>query len=217
MMLSENAYFITGTDTEIGKTHVSCALLKNWRAQGLRAAGYKPIAAGAEFVDGQWSNEDARRLLTASSPELSISEINPLCLRHPIAPHLAAAAEQQEIEFASLLAGFTQLQQRVDRIIVEGVGGFCVPLNAQQTSIDLARAFNLPVIMVVGMRLGCLNHALLTAMAIERSGLYFAGWIANTLNPAMPYLEENIETLRRSLTAPCLDVIAYTASTVHNT
>lgn len=214
MNLSEPAYFITGTDTEIGKTHVSCVVLDAWRTQGLRVAGYKPIAAGAEFIDGQWSNEDARRLQIASSPGVSLAEINPLCLQQPIAPHLAAEAEQRKIEFAPLLAGFAQLQQRTDRVLVEGVGGFCVPLNAQQNSIDLAHAFNLSVIMVVGMRLGCLNHALLTAMAIERSGLPFAGWIANILNPEMPYLEENVFTLRQRLSVPCLAVIPFALSTL---
>ncbi|MFA9438256.1 dethiobiotin synthase [Uliginosibacterium sp. sgz301328] len=203
------AYFLTGTDTEIGKTHTACALLHAWRNTGLSAVGYKPLAAGAERVGDEFANEDAVRLHAASSPGFSLAEINPVCLPEPIAPHIAAANTGVRIDLATMLGGYAQLQSRADRILVEGVGGFCVPLDDDRDTSHLAMALGLPVIMVVGMRLGCLNHALLTAEAIEARGLRLIGWIANAITPDMPYLEDNVAALRSRLAARCLGVLPH--------
>jgi dethiobiotin synthetase len=205
------AYFLTGTDTEIGKTFASCALLHAWRAQGFRAVAYKPVAAGAELIDGQWSNDDARRLLRASSPGFNLEQINPICLREAIAPHLAAQIEGRPICLAPIQQGFSLLSAQADRIVVEGVGGFRVPLGESFDSADLAQALDLPVILVIGLRLGCINHALLSAEAITARGLTLAGWIGNTLQPLMQRLEENLNTLRDQLPAPCMGVLPYIA------
>lgn len=204
------AWFLTGTDTEIGKTFSACAMLHAWRARGFSAAAYKPVAAGAEEIDGRWSNEDARRLHASSWPQPDIGEINPVCLRSAIAPHIAARREGVEIGLASLVEGYRRLEQGYDRLIVEGVGGFLVPLGSQFGSADLARALDLPVILVVGLRLGCLNHAALTAEAIRTRGLSLAGWIGNRSTPfPMAQEAENIETLRTLLRAPCLGLLPH--------
>jgi dethiobiotin synthetase len=201
------AFFITGTDTEIGKTHSACALLHAWQATGLSAVGYKPIAAGTTQIGDVLANEDALRLQAASSPGFTLADINPVCLNEPIAPHIAAAHAGVSFDIRRMLNGYTALTTRADVVLVEGVGGFCVPLGQGVDTSHLAQAFGLPVILVVGMRLGCLNHALLTAEAIAARGLRLAGWIANTLTPPMPYLTDNIATLERALPARCLGVL----------
>lgn len=204
-------YFVTGTDTEIGKTFVTCTLLHAARKAGLRAVGYKPIAAGAELLDGTWSNEDARRLQQASSPGFSLAQINPLCLREAVAPHIAAASEGVVLDVPPLVAGFERLAAEADFVLVEGVGGFRVPLDERLDTADLACALRLPVILVVGMRLGCINHALLTAEAIEARGLVLAGWVANTLAPRMNRFDENLQALQARIRAPLLGVIPHCA------
>lgn len=189
--------FVTGTDTEIGKTWVSCRLLERAQAAGLSCYGLKPIAAGCEQYDGQWQNDDARALMAASSISLSYDEVNPLALRAAIAPHLAAAREQRQLS-AERLAGYlrgTLNSHRADLVLIEGAGGWRVPLNLREPLSALPRLLELPVILVVGMRLGCINHALLTAEAIQRDGLTLAGWVANDLGKPMPQLAENIATL----------------------
>lgn len=206
------AFFLTGTDTEIGKTFSACALLHAWRSQGHTAAGYKPVAAGAEWIDGQWCNEDALRLQAASTPGISLARINPVCLQHALAPHLAARAEQREIERSPLIAGFEQISGLVEHVLVEGVGGFRVPLGRDFDSADLAVSLGLPVILVVGMRLGCLNHALLTAEAIQSRGLQLAGWIGNSLADPMLAQAQNVQTLSELLPAPCLGVLPHVPS-----
>lgn len=207
------AFFLTGTDTEIGKTFSACALLHAWRSAGLRATAYKPVAAGAEYVDGIWSNEDARRLHAASSEGPTITDINPVCLRSPIAPHIAAAEEGVSLELPALLEGFSRLSDQADRVLVEGVGGFRVPLGADFDSADLAVALDLPVLLVVGLRLGCINHALLSAEAIAARGLTLAGWIGNRPLPEPMLREaENIETLRRLIMAPCLGILPHASA-----
>ena len=205
-------YFVTGTDTEIGKTFVTCALLHAARNANLIAVGYKPIAAGAELLDGRWSNEDARRLQSASSPGFTLDEINPLCLREAVAPHIAAAAEGIALDVPPLLAGFEQLAARADCVLVEGVGGFRVPLDDRIDTADLAVALHLPVILVVGMRLGCINHALLTVEAIAARGMTLAGWVANTLAPRMNRFDENLAALESRINAPLLGVVTHSAS-----
>lgn len=202
------SYFIAGTDTGVGKTLVSCALLHAMAARGRRVAGFKPVAAGCD-EDGQ--NDDAKRLRAAGNVQASYEQINPYCFHHAIAPHLAARMSGVAVEFPRILLAYRELAARADTVIVEGVGGFCVPLNDRQDSADLARQLGLPVILVVGMRLGCLNHALLTVRAIAAQQLECAGWVANVLDAGMPSLQENIEALRERIAAPLLGVVPYRA------
>lgn len=198
-----SAFFITGTDTGVGKTHVACALLHATRQRGWTAVGMKPIAAGVE-ADGR--NEDVVRLLGASSIQPPISLINPFLYDPPIAPHIAAQEAGRPIDLAVIQQAFAQLQTLAEVVWVEGVGGFRVPLDAQHDAADLAQGLALPVVLVVGMRLGCLNHALLTVEAIERRGLNLAGWVANRIDPAMSRFAANLDTLQARLNAPLLGV-----------
>ncbi|HMV63014.1 MAG TPA: dethiobiotin synthase [Zoogloea sp.] len=204
-----SAYFITGTDTEIGKTFSTCALLHAARAQGLRALGMKPVAAGAEWVNGEFLNEDAARLRAAGSFDPGLALLNPYCLASPIAPHIAAREEGVRIEPARIRTAFDSLRAQADLLLVEGVGGFRVPLGDDYDSADLARDLGLPVILVVGLRLGCINHALLSAEAIAARGLTFAGWIANRVDPAMLRVDENLAALQKGLPAPLLGVLPF--------
>ena len=202
------SYFVTGTDTGVGKTLVSCALLHAMAARGKRVAGFKPVAAGCD-EDGQ--NDDAKRLRAAGNVQASYDQINPYCFHHAIAPHLAARMAGVAIEFPRILVAYQELAAQADTVIVEGVGGFCVPLNDRQDSADLARQLGLPVILVVGVRLGCLNHALLTVRVIADQQLECAGWVANVLDADMPALRENIAALRERIAAPLLGVVPHLA------
>ncbi len=202
-------YFVTGTDTGVGKTLVSCALLHAFAAQGLRVAGMKPVSAGCDDDD---HNEDAKQLRSACNVLASFGQINPYNFYHPIAPHIAARNVGVRIDFARILTSFRELTAQAEVVMVEGIGGFKVPLNEKQDSADLAQQLDLPVILVVGMRLGCLNHALLTADAIAGYGLRLAGWVANVLNADMPALRDNIAALEQRLHAPLLGVVEYQAS-----
>lgn len=201
--------FLTGTDTEIGKTHVACALLRYWQQQGFAAAGYKPVAAGGEWKHGQLVNEDAERLLWASSSGVSITEINPVCLQAAIAPHIAARDEGQPLLLPSLLEGFTHLAARFDKVVVEGVGGFKIPLGAEFDSTDLAVALGLPVVLVVGLRLGCINHALLSVEAILARKLTLAGWVGNSLYPTMARQADTVAALKEHIPTPCLGILPW--------
>lgn len=200
------SYFVTGTDTGVGKTLVSVALLRAFAGRGLRVAGFKPVAAGCD-ADGL--NDDAKALLAASNIAPSYAEVNPYCLAQAVAPHLAAAASGLRIELPRVLQAYRALAARADEVIVEGAGGFRVPLNDTHDSADLARDLNLGVILVVGMRLGCLNHALLTCEAISARGLTLSGWVANMRDANMPLLQENIAALRQRVAAPLLGVIPF--------
>ncbi|MFZ5522914.1 MAG: dethiobiotin synthase [Pseudomonadota bacterium] len=202
------SYFITGTDTGVGKTLVSCALLHAFAAQGRRAAGFKPVSAGCG-EDGH--NEDAKALRAASGMPLTCGQVNPYCFSAAIAPHIAARHSGVHIGLSRILASYRELAGRADKVIVEGAGGFLVPLNEQQNSGDLARELDLPVIVVVGMRLGCLNHALLTLRAIADYRLECAGWVANVLDADMEALQENIDALRERIAAPLLGVVPHMA------
>ncbi|HEV7914607.1 MAG TPA: dethiobiotin synthase [Albitalea sp.] len=208
--------FVTGTDTGVGKTRVSAALL-HWFAQaGWRSAGFKPVAAGTGIVGDEAVNEDVRALRDASSVAVSDAEVGPLQFSAACAPHIAAALEARSIDRAPLLEAAQALARRVDRLVVEGVGGFCVPLGADWDSTDLARDFGLPVVLVVGLRLGCLNHALLTAEAVRARGLRLAGWVGNGIEPNFANRDDNVATLRHQLgqrhQAPCLGLIPWLAS-----
>jgi dethiobiotin synthetase len=196
--------YITGTDTGIGKTVASTALLHALRARGLRAAGMKPVASGCEWIDGCWRNEDALALLAASDPRPDYADLNPYALPSPLAPELAAADAGVTVELASIRAAYTRLQAAADVVVVEGVGGWAAPLSRSLDQADVARALGLPVVLVVGLRLGCLNHAYLSARAIAADGCRFAGWIANDIDPGMARADDNFGLLSERLPAPCL-------------
>lgn len=200
------SYFITGTDTDVGKTLISCALLYGLAARGKRVVGMKPVAVGCDEHD---QHEDVTRLRAASNVLASKGQINPYSFAPAVAPHLAAQFAGVSINFARILESFEELSGQADEVIVEGAGGFLVPLNAKQDGADLAAQLGLPVILVVGMRLGCLNHALLTAEAIAARGLVLAGWVANVLDEHMAMLDENIDALRQRIDAPLLGVVPY--------
>jgi dethiobiotin synthetase len=206
-MSTKPAYFITGTDTEIGKTLISSALLHALAQQGLRAAGMKPVAAGAELRDGVWHNEDADRLAAAANVALPPELATPYLLREPAAPHIVAAEEGVEIDLAHIRSCYDRVSAMADAVVVEGVGGFRVPLSRNEDTADLAQLLGLPVIMVVGVRLGCLNHALLTADAIAARGLVLAGWAANIVDLGMSHGMDNIEALTERLSAPMLGCV----------
>ncbi|MFT0169006.1 dethiobiotin synthase [Paraburkholderia mimosarum] len=193
--------FVTGTDTEIGKTFVSAALLRGFARAGLRATALKPIAAGASERDGVWHNEDADQLDAAASVLLPPEIRTPFLLKEPAAPHIAAALEGVTLDMARIIECYKAACERADAVVVEGVGGFRVPLTATEDTADLAVALGLPVVLVVGMRLGCISHALLSAEAIAARGLTLAGWVANRIDPAMAFPEENIAALRERLAA----------------
>jgi dethiobiotin synthetase len=211
-MLMFKGFFITGTDTGVGKTLIACALLHALDARGLRAIGMKPVAAGAAQVNGQLVNEDVSALNAASNVVAPLALVNPYCFAPPIAPHIAAKRSGVEIELARLQDAFTELSGLADCVIVEGAGGFRVPLSADYDTAELARRLQLPVVLVVGMRLGCINHALLTAAAIETAGLPLAGWIANHIEPSMLHQDDNVSALEARLPAPLLGRIAFSAA-----
>lgn len=193
------AFFVTGTDTEVGKTHVTCLLLKQYAAQGLKVIGMKPIAAGCELENGAWVNEDVQKLIAASNVTAPLDLINPYRFKEPIAPHLAAEKAGVTIEIQTIVNAFKQLQTMADVVIVEGAGGFLVPLNAKANMADLAIALGLPTILVVGLRLGCINHSLLTVEAIKARGLVLHGWVANHIDVEMEVQKENIQTITEQL------------------
>ena len=197
--------FVTGTDTGVGKTVASAALIHALRGAGEVVLPMKPIAAGAEERDGRWLNEDTLALAAAAGLGMeALDRVTPLLLREPMSPHIAAAREGRTITLAPILAELERARPADAFRVVEGVGGFVVPLGDHLDTVELARAVALPVVLVVGLRLGCLNHSLLTARAVEAAGLRLAGWIANAIDPAMSVPDENVETLRSRLPAPLL-------------
>lgn len=205
------AYFVTGTDTGVGKTLVSGALLAAARRRGLRCAGLKPVAAGGLPVRGGVENEDATLLRGLAAMPLEYAEVNPVALRLAAAPHLAAEAEGRTLHVAPLVDHVARVREAhgIDFLLVEGAGGFLVPLNDRETLADLAAALGFPVILVVGLRLGCLNHALLTAAAIRAAGLPLAGWIGSSPGPDMDLLAGNLASLEARLPGPCLGVLPW--------
>ena len=201
--------YVSGTDTGIGKTLASCALLHALRRHGLRVAGMKPVASGCERIDGEWKNVDALALQAAGEPGIAYADINPFALQHPLAPELAARDAGIEISLPPILEAHERLADRCDALIVEGVGGWAAPLSASLMQADLVRVLRLPVLLVVGLRLGCLNHALLSARAITADGAHLAGWIASHVDPAMERVEDNIAMLRQRMPAPCWGVLPH--------
>lgn len=201
--MEQGHFYVTGTDTGVGKSIASAALLHALRDRGLRAAGMKPVASGCEWVDGAWRNGDALLLQAASEPRPAYSDINPYALRAPVAPELALRDDGVELALAPILAAHARLAAQADAVVVEGVGGWAAPLSAGLDQLDLVRALRLPVVLVVGLRLGCINHARLSARAIEDDGVELLGWIGNEVDPAMARVDENVEILRQRLPAPC--------------
>ncbi|GGA26212.1 dethiobiotin synthase [Dyella nitratireducens] len=204
-----SALFVAGTDTGIGKTHAACTLIHALRAAGHSVCGMKPVASGCIETMHGLRNEDALALQAASAPPPAYEEINPVALREPLSPHLAAAHAGVTIALPPLHTAFQKLYARYDVVVVEGVGGWRVPLSPGLLASDLPKAWNLPVMLVVGLRLGCLNHALLSAEAIQADGCRLAGWIGNCIDPAMAAIEENIDTLRTLLPVPCLGILPH--------
>jgi dethiobiotin synthetase len=203
--------FVTGTDTEIGKTLIASTLAYALAQTGVRVAAMKPVAAGATAVmssSGEvWHNDDADQLAQAANVVLPMELAVPYLLREPAAPHIVARQENARIEIEHIRACYHKVAAQADAVVVEGVGGFCVPLNDREDTADLARQLGLPVIMTVGLRLGCISHALLTAEAIAARGLTLAGWVANTVDESMRYAEDNVETLVQRLSAPLLGCV----------
>jgi dethiobiotin synthetase len=201
----ETAYFVTGTDTEVGKTFISTALLARAKHQGLTTAAVKPIASGAEFTANGLRNEDGVALLKQCSLPLRYEEINPVVFEPAIAPHIAAQKINRIVRVDELKKYCQHvLEKNAGFTLIEGAGGWRVPVNNEETLADLAKKLQLPIILVVGMRLGCINHAILTAEAIQRDGLHLAGWVANRATPNMSEYEENFRTLNRLIGAPCV-------------
>jgi len=198
-------FFVTGTDTGVGKTLVACALLTAFAQAGKSVAGMKPVAAGREA--GRWADVEA--LAQASTVSASPRIVNPYAFEPAIAPHIAAQMAGVEIKLEPIARAYEELSRLADVIVVEGAGGFLVPLNATQTGAELAKRLGLPIVLVVGMRLGCLNHALLTRRQVEAAGLSCAGWVANCILPDMPHLDHNIRALEQRLACPLLGVVPF--------
>ncbi len=195
----KQAFFVTGTDTDVGKTYVACKLIKDYVAQGYKVVGMKPVAAGCEFVDGKWVNDDVLKLEAASNVKASRELINPYSFKEAIAPHIAAELAGVEIEIEVIKKAFDALTTVAEIVIVEGAGGFLVPINDNETMADLAIALNIPIIVTVGMKLGCINHTLMTVEAIKVRQLVLHGWVANQIDQNMQFYNENIATVAKKI------------------
>ncbi|MGX5201024.1 dethiobiotin synthase [Aliikangiella sp. IMCC44632] len=204
-------FFITGTDTEVGKTLFSCALIRALRAKQHTVMAFKPIAAGCETIAGEPKNEDALAIIKALEFSGEYAQVNPIALHQPIAPHIAAALEDKVLSVEKLQQLIDLDNQSAQFTLVEGAGGWLVPLNHQETMADYVVAEKIPVILVVGLKLGCINHALLTAAMIRQQGLTLAGWVANYIDPNMLNQSQNIETLKQSLECPLVAEIPFLA------
>jgi dethiobiotin synthetase len=207
----KQGFFISGTDTGAGKTLIAAALIHGFAQQGTKVIGMKPVAAGARLHDGQLLNDDVEQLIAAGNVEAPLMLINPYVFDLPVAPHIAAAQSGVVMSIDKIKAAFQALGELADTLVVEGAGGFLVPLNDSEDMADLALSLELPIILVVGMRLGCLNHALLTAASIQAKGLRLAGWVANCIDPEMASPEENLASLKQRINAPCLGVVPWSA------
>ncbi len=208
--------FVVGTDTGVGKTHVACALLQALALHHPRVVGMKPVAAGVVPWGEGWASEDSIALRTASTVAVPSALDNPVLLPDPLSPHIAAARAGVQIDIHTIVQAYAALSAQADAVVVEGAGGFHVPLSDTTTGADLAVALGLPVVLVVGLRLGCLNHALLTAEAIAARGLTLAGWVANRVDPDMLAPDDNIAWLRQRLGAPLLADIPWGDHTAHS-
>ena len=200
------SFFVTGTDTNVGKTLISCALLQGYAAKGMRTVGMKPVAAGCDDHD---MNDDVKALLAAGSVRATRGQVNPYVFYHPVAPYLAAKFSGVLINLDRIAVSYRELAAQADVVIVEGAGGYRVPLGENEDGADLAKKLGLPVILVVGMRLGCMSHALLSEAAIKASGLKLAGWVANCVDDQTMMLDETIAALAARIAAPLLGVVPY--------
>ena len=201
--------FVTGTDTGCGKTEVSLGLMAAWQTRGLRVLGMKPVATGCRPGSSGLRNEDALRLQHQGSSEAPYGLVNPYAFEPPIAPHIAAGQAGVEIELTSIASAYRRLAAESDRVVVEGIGGWRVPLGSSLSVSDIPKALKLPVLLVVGLRLGCLNHALLTMESIRAQGRYLAGWVANGIDPKMQASDANLATLAALMGAACIGVIPW--------
>lgn len=201
------SYFITGTDTGVGKTCATVALMYYFKQQGQTVLGMKPIAAGCEWLDGQLKNEDALLLQENASLQLPYQKINPYAYELPVSSHLAG--KKNPVRIDTVVQRFNDLSNKVDVVLVEGAGGWLAPINEQEDIADLVKALDIPVIIVVGIKLGCINHAKLTFQAINNIGVKCSGWLAVCIEPNMLKADENIETLKKQISAPLLGIFPY--------
>ena len=204
-----NGFFITGTDTSCGKTEITLGLMQLLQDHGHSVLGMKPVASGAGMTADGLRNEDAVRIQAQGSVQVPYSELNPYAYEAPIAPHLAAAQAGEEIDLNIISSNYLSLLAQADYVIVEGIGGWRVPFNKQHSAADLVQMLKMPVILVIGLKLGCINHAVLSVESILASGARLVGWIANEVEPNMLSRDENIATLRTSIAAPCLGIVPY--------
>jgi dethiobiotin synthetase len=204
----QKQYFISGTDTDVGKTLISVALVKAAQAAGYTAIGLKPVSAGCEKIDGMWKNDDALQLQAVSDGGLSYAQINPLAFKEFMAPHIAAENTGTAVSATDLCNQIAAVPA-ADVTFIEGAGGWLVPLNDTETMADIAIALKTPVILVVGLRLGCINHSLLSVAAIRAAGLQLAGWVANSIDPDMEVRAENIRSIEQRIGAPLLGTVPY--------
>lgn len=209
-------YYVTGTDTEVGKTVASTALLQAAGLLGRRTAGYKPVASGSEMTPEGLRNSDALALQRNSVVPLDYDAVNPYTFAEPTSPHIVSADEQRPIEASVLSAGLRSLEAQADWVLVEGAGGWFTPLSPTLTLADWVKMEQLPVILVVGVKLGCINHAVLTAQAVQQAGLWLAGWIANDVTPPGRRHAEYLSTLQRMLPAPMLGEIPWLGDAVES-
>ncbi len=208
--MQAQSYFIVGTDTNVGKTYVASRIITQFVKDGYKTVGMKPIASGCELdAHGELINEDVTALSNASNIKAPLKLINPYRFQPAIAPHIAAQKEGVEINISTILSAYESLKSQADIVVVEGAGGFLVPINQTQTLANLAVALKLPIILVVGMRLGCINHTLLTVEAIKSRGLHLAGWVANQIDPDMPVFQENMKSLKARIDAPVLSIYGF--------
>lgn len=204
-----DGFFITGTDTGVGKTWVTATLMHFAKQRGISVLGMKPVASGCEVKDGQLINEDALILQSQASIPIAYSAINPYAFPAPVSPHIAAGQVDCSISLEKITECFNRLRIQADLVFVEGVGGWEAPLSSDLTVADMAARLGLPVILTVGLRLGCLNHALLSASAIRYCGAELAGWVGNRIDPELLCANENIDTLKSRLPAACLGILPY--------
>lgn len=203
----KKSFFITGTDTGVGKTCATVTLMHYFKQQGHIVLGMKPIAAGCEWINGQLKNEDALLMQEYSSIQLPYEKINPYAFELPVSPHLAG--KENPVQIDTIVQCFSELSKNADVVLVEGVGGWLAPINEEENIADLAKALDIPVIMVVAVKLGCINHAMLTFQAIVMAGVKCTGWLALCIEPNMLKVEENIETLKNFITVPLLGIFPY--------
>lgn len=202
-------FFVAGTDTEVGKTYVSVDLIHRLKGQGESVGVMKPVAAGSELIEGQRVNQDALELIKASQTRQKYQQVNPYLFDEPVSPHIPASRENQQVDLDQITEIYKEIESQYDRVLVEGAGGWLAPIGYSITMADIAIALDIPVVLVVGLKLGCLNHAQLTQESISQSGLQLAGWIANSLCENMLYEAENIQYLTQCIEAPLLTHISY--------